>query len=515
VRGLVGRMKEWDEGVSRWRADRIKSGFKKKHGRNLGSSGKSSHLSRMHKMSARYSRSKKQRLHRVSPKMQREWAEGVSQWVMQREVVRSNHYFLKKFGIIKGNSSEEWKEGMQVWLDQGLLNKSWKWRASKGKFMPSKNRRRIKRLKSVISGENRLRHKTDDPNKRRQTSYVSANSKAIPVPAVSFTNESEQSKDTEEIESLEKDKEENIKKGEESSNDLELLEKQMKPRKNSKLFTLGICSLVGAIVCLVYGLGYSKISNLIEKSENKQLSIQKKQKHNIELNSSVRLEMIWVEPGTFMMGSPVGETGRSANETEHNVTLTKGFYLGKHEVTQAQWERVMGGNPSYFKGADRPVDQVSWNDAVEFCNKLTEMEKKAGRVPEGMSYQLPTEAQWEYACRAGTSTMYSWGDSISSSNANYDRNVGETTPVGKYPVNPWGFYDMHGNIYEWCADWYGTYPSGSVTDPEGPASGSFRVIRGGSWYSDGTTLRSAERGNYAPSGRYDSLGFRVGFLSSK
>ena len=222
--------------------------------------------------------------------------------------------------------------------------------------------------------------------------------------------------------------------------------------------------------------------------------------------SDLGIEMIWVKHGAFMMGGEL---------SQHQVTLTKGFYLGKNEVTQAQWERVMGNNPSKFKGADRPVEHVSWNDVVEFCKKLTEMEKKAGRVPQGMSYQLPTEAQWEYACRAGTSTMYSWGDSISSSNANYDENVDETTPVGKYPANPWGFHDMHGNVWEWCADWYADYPSGSVTDPIGPASGSSRVIRGASWTNGRhMTLRSADR-LYYPSYRTNSVGFRVVFLSSK
>jgi formylglycine-generating enzyme required for sulfatase activity len=230
----------------------------------------------------------------------------------------------------------------------------------------------------------------------------------------------------------------------------------------------------------------------------------------------LNLTMIWVEPGTFTMGDK-GE--------QHQVTLTKGFHLGKHEVTQAQWERVMGSDPSEYKGADRPVEQVSWNDAVEFCKKLTEMEKKAGRVPEGMTYQLPTEAQWEYACRAGTTTVYSWGDTITKTNANYNSGevprrraaqlAGAATPVGNYPANPWGFHDMHGNVWEWCADWYGNYPSGSVTDPEGPASGSRRVGRGGSWHDDGTYLRSAGRSTYAPSGRSTTLGFRVGFLPSK
>ena len=223
-------MNEWNEGISKWRANRLENTFRKKYGHSLSASRKPFNSPRERKYNSRHSRFKKHRLHRVSPKIQKEWAEGVSQWVAQRKVARSNHYFLKKFGIIKGNSSEEWKEGMQVWLDQGLLNKSWKWKASKGKFMPSKNRRR--------------------------TSYISAYSKAILVPAVSLTNESEQSKEAEEVESLEKDIEENFKQEDESSSDLELLEKQTKPRKNSKLFTLGICSLVGAILCLVYGIGY-------------------------------------------------------------------------------------------------------------------------------------------------------------------------------------------------------------------------------------------------------------------
>ncbi|MFL2929195.1 MAG: formylglycine-generating enzyme family protein [Opitutales bacterium] len=216
-----------------------------------------------------------------------------------------------------------------------------------------------------------------------------------------------------------------------------------------------------------------------------------------------KLEMIWVKPGTFMMGSPVSEVGRvKPLEIHHQVTLTKGFYLGKYEVTQAQWERVMGNNPSRFKRADRPVENVSWDDAVEFCKKLTEMEKEAGRVPQGMSYQLPTEAQWEYACRAGTSTIYSWGDSISSSNANYDGNVDETTPVGKYPANPWGIHDMHGNVWEWCADRRG--------NPE-----LYRVIRGGSWDWNEQNLRSAKSGTYPTRSHARDIGFRVGFQSSK
>ena len=489
-------------------------------------------------MSARHSRSKKQRLHRVSPKMQREWAEGISQWVIQREVARSNHYFLKKFGIIKGNSSEEWKEGIQIWLDQGLLNKSWKWKASKGKFKPSKNRRRIKRLRSVISGENRLRQKTDDPNKRGQTSYVSANSKAIPVPAVSFTYESEESKEAEEIESLEKDKEENIKKGEESSNNSEFLEKQMKPRKNSKLFALGICSLVGTIVCLVYGLGYfysEAVNTTVVTKKNGETgnmthnslvyqSDDEKRGSPINLVSeptispfgsffSVKeaggLEMLWVEPGTFTMGSPTTESGRSPSESQHQVTLTKGFYLGKYEVTQGQYEAVMTGNPrglsatpsKWHGNSKRPVEGVNWWDIEAFLFRLNSIEKSAGRLHTGWKYVLPTEAQWEYACRAGTSTAYSFGDSINASHVNHDQLIGETTNVGEYAANAWGFYDMHGNVWEWTSDWY---------QATAKTSDWCRVLRGGSWSSDGRTLRSAYRRRNYENNRHTN-GFRVSF----
>ena len=234
---------------------------------------------------------------------------------------------------------------------------------------------------------------------------------------------------------------------------------------------------------------------------------------------ALNLEMIWVEPGTFTMGSPTTEADRDKDETQHKVTLTNGFYLGKYEVTQSQYEAVMNHNPSKFKSENRPVENVSWDDAVLFCDKLTEIERKAGRLPEGLVYSLPTEAQWEYACRAGTTTAYSWGDAITSDDANYnwdgDWNSGsdfkETRDVGQYSANPWGFFDMHGNVWEWTADWYTAYSSGAQTDPEGPATGSYRVLRGGSWLLPGTYLRSADRSNHFPSGRFLNIGFRVGF----
>ena len=230
------------------------------------------------------------------------------------------------------------------------------------------------------------------------------------------------------------------------------------------------------------------------------------------VSSADNLEMIWVEPGTFMMGQ-VGVA-----EPVHEVTLTEGFYLGKFEVTQDQYQMVMANNsdglsatPSNFGGyPNYPVEQVSWNDVQVFLSRLNNLE--SANIPAGWAYVLPTEAQWEYACRAGTNTDYSWGDDINASQANYNNNNSRPLNVGQYAPNPWGFFDMHGNVWEWTADWYESYPTGNpVVDPTGPASGSNRVKRGGSWIHDGASLRSAARSGYHPGYRNGTVGFRVGF----
>jgi formylglycine-generating enzyme required for sulfatase activity len=225
----------------------------------------------------------------------------------------------------------------------------------------------------------------------------------------------------------------------------------------------------------------------------------------------INLDMLWCKPGTFMMGSPAEEKFREDDETQHRVNLTQGFWLGKYEVTQAQWEKVMRSMPGNFKGATLPVEGVSWDDVMQFCEKLTQAEKAAGRLPIGHVYILPTEAQWEYACRAGTTTAYSFGDYVIPKLANYECNVGKTTPVGTYPANPWGFHDLHGNVWEWCRDKYGDYPGGKVSDPAGPSDGSARVYRGGSWLSrfGSRYLRSADRRRYTPDYRHGFLGFRL------
>jgi len=243
--------------------------------------------------------------------------------------------------------------------------------------------------------------------------------------------------------------------------------------------------------------------------------------HFVEMNSTVDLEMIWAEPGTFTMGSPTSESGRNSDENSHNVTLSKGFYLGKYEVTQAQYEAVMTGvtgdlnaTPSNWSGnPNRPVDSVSYEDIQVFLVRLNVLE--SNKTQNGWAYVLPTEAQWEYACRAGTSTRYSWGNSISATDANWDHGADPDRPVdvGSFSPNAFGFHDMHGNVYEWVADWYGVYSNTSLTDPLGLQNGSQKVIRGGA-YGNGVVanLRAAFRYKNSTSLRANGLGFRLAYL---
>ncbi|MDR2576189.1 MAG: SUMF1/EgtB/PvdO family nonheme iron enzyme [Treponema sp.] len=251
--------------------------------------------------------------------------------------------------------------------------------------------------------------------------------------------------------------------------------------------------------------------------------------------------MVRINGGTFMMGSPDSEVDRSISEIQHSVTLSS-FYMGKYEVTQKEYEEVMGTNPSNFKGDNLPVESVSWYDAIDYCNRLSQRE---GLTPaytvngenvtwnqNANGYRLPTEEEWEYACRAGRTTPFSTGNNITTGQANYNGNypynnnakgtyLEKTTPVGSFAPNPWGLYDMHGNVWEWCWDIYSTYVSQSQEDKESgysiylagggqqSSSGSARVIRGGCWFSVAQLLRSASRFYDAPSYRHDGVGFRV------
>ena len=248
--------------------------------------------------------------------------------------------------------------------------------------------------------------------------------------------------------------------------------------------------------------------------------------------NNLGMKFVYIKPGSFMMGSSLSPSEVASRyggkekyykdeHPQHRVILTKGFYLQTTEVTQRQWERVMGGNPSIFKnyGSGCPVENVSWEDCRKFIQKLNRMEGNG-------KYRLPTEAEWEYAARAGSKTPFYTGDCLSTGQANYDGNYpgnacgkGEYRKkplvVGSFAPNAWGLYDMYGNVWEWCQDWYGDYPSGSVTDPQGPNSGSGRVVRGGSWYDRAGSCRSAIRNRNSPGNRRNYLGFRLAFSSGQ
>jgi sulfatase modifying factor 1 len=245
------------------------------------------------------------------------------------------------------------------------------------------------------------------------------------------------------------------------------------------------------------------------------------------------IDLCWCPAGRFVMGSPRSEPERRPGEDQVEVTLTRGFWMAKYETTQGLWKRVAGALPGPLTkelpaGDDLPVGNVNFAETEDFCRRLTERGRKSGELPDDWEFRLPTEAQWEYACRAGTTTATSFGDSLSSRQANFKGkpyNGGEpgpslnrAAPVGSYPANPWGLHDMHGNTFEWCRDWYhGRLPGGvdpdlyAARDTAQPSEHGdiSRVRRGGAWSDDGWPCRSAFRVRFEPERRYDHIGFRV------
>jgi formylglycine-generating enzyme required for sulfatase activity len=222
----------------------------------------------------------------------------------------------------------------------------------------------------------------------------------------------------------------------------------------------------------------------------------------------------WIPAGRFLMGSPEDEPERFADrELQHEVSLSRGFWLGDTTCTQALWEAVMGDNPSRFQGPDRPVETVSWEESRAFIQKMN------SELP-GLALRLPSEAEWEYACRAGSTSAFWFGGNITPEQVNYDGNYPyvrgnkgqfrkETVAVKSLPCNGWGLYEMHGNVWEWCQDWYGAYAAGAVEDPAGSSGGGARVLRGGGWFDFARLTRSAYRGRSGPGDRYDFTGFRL------
>ena len=246
--------------------------------------------------------------------------------------------------------------------------------------------------------------------------------------------------------------------------------------------------------------------------ENKKQELSQAQYLTVDLGAGTILEMVAIPGGNFLMGTEDEEIARmcekhtaeyfKAEKPQHEVTV-QAFYMGIYPVTQAQYKKIMGNNPSNFQGDDRPVEKVSWDYAVEFCKKLSKQ--------TGSEYRLPTEAEWEYACRAGTTTAYYFGEDITENLVNYYPTVGETSVVGKYPSNDFGLYDMHGNVWEWCQDdWHNNYEN-APNDGKAWALGrsSIKVMRGGSWGYNPRDCRSAVRGSLTRDGRDNVIGFRV------
>ncbi len=228
----------------------------------------------------------------------------------------------------------------------------------------------------------------------------------------------------------------------------------------------------------------------------------------------VKATFRYCPPGTFLMGRPEDDEDDEDAEdgcevgVQHEVTLTRGFWLLETPVTQALWMAVTGKNPSLFRGAyARPIENVSWYECNEFVRKLNN-----AKVAPDVLFDFPTEAEWEYACRAGTTSRYNCGDELTENNANFNRIIGSSTPVKSYAPNAWGFYDMHGNVWEWCSDWYGDYPRKPTRDPQGPKEGVTRVVRGGCWYYFAFLCRSDSRNNYISFSRF-GCGFRLALRS--
>ena len=264
----------------------------------------------------------------------------------------------------------------------------------------------------------------------------------------------------------------------------------------------------------------SRAARLALESEMRDLM-----KHDVppvgpDLTNSIGMEFAWIPAGSFVMGSPESEHGRDTDETQHRVTLTRGYWMGRHLVTQDQWTEVMGANTSHFRnrGAGLPAEWISWLDCLAFCRAMEKLDSRP--------YRLPTEAEWEYACRGGTTSPFWFGDTTDATRCNYEGSyayaggpthapLNITTPGKRYPANPFGLYDMHGNLQEFCADRHrgehAGYPPRAISNPRGPAKGQYRIIRGGSWGAHPSRCRSAEREWMRRDDRSQFVGFRVVF----
>ena len=313
-------------------------------------------------------------------------------------------------------------------------------------------------------------------------------------------------------------------------NFLDLDDNSIKPKKSAGMFSnrkiawfcAGLLVLVGLLFVILFIPKNTMVKNDINNTNDAQDAFleppfdnnqaQEEQQSlaktlglavetTVDLGRGVNLAMILIPQGKFIMGSPLSEPGHKGDELQHQVVFSRPYFIGKYEVTQEQWETVMGDNPSQTKGAKLPVTNISWNDCQNFISKLNAKTES--------NYRFPTEAEWEFACRSGAKSAYSVGDKITKNDANYENVKAGVKPVGSYKPNPFGLYDMHGNVWEFCSDWYGAYAAGKSIDPMGVNNGRDHVLRGGSFFVDGLLLRSSTRDLVAPDFHNVVIGLRL------
>ena len=609
-------MQEWKSGLALWHSEKLRTRFRRKYGRSLGSKkyNRVKNLSRLNR--------KRIRLSYVSSKINSEWAEGVYSRTHRMHLTRSKKKLKQNSRLQLSIDESEWGEGFSYWGNYKLLASSWKWIKPK-KLNRSQKRSLKNRFKRKCISISRIQFgKTTSPVSYIQNEVLESEGKIDKTSLIHVyrkgTNFGPYT--LEQVQSF-------VDSGEFTSSDLGFydgkeywiplscikglfFEKKFLKEKKSKLrITYGnevfrsksrklnllwgfipVTLFLTVILFFCIFESYKSESNNSNQdfSENKDFQSRKqdKEKFNNLLNeilsnknkkkkkpnndfvaiesiesndfldynindkvksldietkskkpklklgelrsylvSSVGMKMIWCPPGSFWMGSPKSEQGRSDNEALHKVKVNYGFYLGECEVKQSEWGELYNEKPFHWRGTELPVESVTWTEAMNYCDELTQLEQDSGEIDGNWKFSLPTEVQWEYACRSGTQTTFNIGNNITGEDANINASIPygisdkgkksfNTIKCGSFKPNRSGFYDMHGNVWEWCLDWY--YPNNlSFTDVLIPKDGLYKVKKGGSWFNGPQNVRSAKRFYSSQKYRHETLGFRVALIKIK
>ena len=609
-------MQEWKSGLAQWHSEKLRTRFRRKYGRSLGSK-----RNNRVKNSSRRSRNKI-RLSYVSDKINAEWAEGVYARTHRMYLTRFKKKLKQKSRLQLSTEESEWGEGVSYWGNYKLLSSSWKWIKPKKLNRTQKRSVKTRFKRKCISIRHIQSGKTTSPVSSIQNEVLESVGKLENTSLIHVYRKGANfgPYTLEQVQSF-------VDSGEFTSSDLGFydgkeywiplscikglfFEKKFLKEKKSKLrITYGnevfrskskkLNLLWGFIpvtlfltVILFFGIFESsknennntkqdfsenedfqsrkydkeKFNNLLSEilsnknnknkkpnndfalfestesndfadyNENDEVTTLEIKTNRIEpdiklgelknyLVSSVGMKMIWCNPGSFLMGSPKSEQGRSDNEVLHEVKVNYGFYLGECEVKQSEWEKLFKEKPFHWRGSELPVESVTWTEAMDYCDELTQSERDSGDIDGSWKFSLPTEVQWEYACRSGTQTAFNIGNNLNGENANINASIpyGEldkgkksfgTIKCGSFNPNRSGFYDMHGNVWEWCLDWY-YHNNLSFTDVLIPKDGLYKVKKGGSWFNGPQNVRSAKRFYSSQEYRHETLGFRVALIKIK